>query len=106
MTIDLNRAAVLLDVMQKVANVGPMFTAIAGRAGDELKAMNDEILEENRKKAEAEKAKASEAAAKEQRTRELEERKTVPQREAQARIFPEGSGVQEESDPPVVQRKV
>lgn len=99
MTVNLDRAAVLLDVMQKVANVGPMFTAIAGRAGDELKTMNDEILEENKKKAAAEKAKAAEEAAK----AEVELRHD---REPAPRIFPKDSGVQEETDTPVVQRRV
>lgn len=96
MTIDLNRAAMLLDVMQKVANVGPMFTALGGRAGDELKAMNDEVLEDNKKKAKAENAKA--LAEADRVAAEINPRPN--------RIFPEGSGVKEDHDPPIVQRKV
>lgn len=35
--IDFERASALLDVMAKVANVGPMFTTLSGEAGEELK---------------------------------------------------------------------
>lgn len=106
MTIDLNRAATLLDVMQKCATVGPMFTAIAGRAGDELKAMNAEILEESRKKAEAEKAKANEEAARKTDEVARREGRDPPRPDPNRRIFPENSGVREEHDPPPVQRRV
>lgn len=39
--IDFERAAALMDVVQKVANVVPTFTALSGAAMTELKEMND-----------------------------------------------------------------
>lgn len=45
MTINFERAAMLMDVVQKVASVAPAYTALSGVAMGELKKMNDEAQE-------------------------------------------------------------
>lgn len=63
--IDFERAATLLDIMQKVANVGPMMTSIAGEAGEELKAINEDCRQNARER--AEEIRANEQVAEAQR---------------------------------------
>lgn len=50
--IDFERAAALMDIMQKVAAVSPMMMAISGEAGEELKAINEACKENARERAE------------------------------------------------------
>lgn len=45
MTINFERAATLMDVVQKVASVAPAYTALSGVAMGELKKMNEEAQE-------------------------------------------------------------
>lgn len=40
--IDFDRAGMLLDVMAKCVNIGPMMSYIQGEAGEELKAINED----------------------------------------------------------------
>lgn len=63
--IDFERAAMLLDVMQKVANVGPMMMSISGEAGEELKAINEDCKENARER--ADEIRANEQVAEAQR---------------------------------------
>lgn len=43
--IDFERAGMLLDVVAKCVNIGPMMSSIQGEAGEELKAINDACRE-------------------------------------------------------------
>lgn len=43
--IDFGRAAALMDVVQKVANVAPTYTSLSGVAMMELKEMNEQAME-------------------------------------------------------------
>lgn len=79
----------LLDVVEKAAKHGPQFSAIAADATAELKKINDEAIKGQQARAKAEADEAAKVKAAESK-----------------RIFPAGSGVQEASDPPPVQRKV
>lgn len=69
--IDFERAAMLMDVQQKVANVGVMMASIGGEAGEELKAINADCLENARER--AEKIRQEEQVAEQQRLRAAEE---------------------------------
>lgn len=93
---DFERAAMLLNIMKQVADIGPMWSTISSEAGDELKSMNDDLVDERKARAE--------------RDRNVHPGQPadsgIPQPPKQQRIFPEGSGVQEEHDPPIVQRRV
>lgn len=71
--IDFQHANLLLDVIAKVANIGPMNQAIAGEAQQELKVILAEC-EENRKER-AEQIRAEEHAAEQQRLSAVEEDK-------------------------------
>lgn len=46
--IDFERAAILMDVVAKVAHVGPAYLALSGAAMNELKEMNDVALAEQK----------------------------------------------------------
>lgn len=63
--INFGRAAMLLDIMQKVANVGPMMTSIGGEAGEELKAINEDCKTNGRER--ADKIRQEEQVAEQQR---------------------------------------
>lgn len=63
--IDFERAAVLMDVMSKVATVGPLWISIAGEAGEELKAINEDCLANGRER--ADKIRQEEQVAQQQR---------------------------------------
>lgn len=69
--IDFERAGLLLGIMEKVANVGPMMTSISGEAGEELKAINEACKENGRERAEA--IRQNEQIAEQQRLRAAEE---------------------------------
>jgi len=79
MTIDLNRANVLLDVVHKIAAAGPGFSSLTALASAELSAMNDEAAakiakdkEEVSKKAAAGAATKAKAIAKDEEDEEDE----------------------------------
>ncbi len=61
--IDLERAAFLMDVIQKVPNVVPQMMALSGEAGEELKAIHQDCLDNQKERAQALKAEAAEAQA-------------------------------------------
>lgn len=62
-TFDYDRAADLLNIVEKIATVAPAFTAISGEAMRELKAMNDELTAYAVARAKEERAEADHAAA-------------------------------------------
>src|SRR6266704_2093457 len=65
MSIDLNRANVLLDVVHKAASAGPGLNNLSAKAMAELNAMDNEAgVEIAKAKGEADKRAAAEAAAK------------------------------------------
>lgn len=90
---DFERAALLFGIMKSVADIGPMWTAISSEAGAELKEMNDKLVEEQKRRKTGDVIGGQPVS------------NPVPSKPVN-RIFPEGSGVQEEHDTPVVQRKV
>lgn len=63
--IDFNRAGMLLTVMEKCATVGPMMTNISGEAGEELKAINKDCIDNARER--ADKIRAEEQIAEQKR---------------------------------------
>lgn len=93
--IDFERAALLFSVVQNQVNIGPQFTSIFGLAMEELKQINDEAVKEQQK------------AAKAAKDRNVVGGQPIDSGNPQPkqRIFPEGSGVKEEHDPPTIQRK-
>ena len=90
MSIDLNRANILLDVVHKVAAAGPGYNNLLSFAGTELKAMDDEAGKEIAKaKAEADKKAAEEIAkadAEEAAKAKAEEAKTKVLEPAERKI--------------------
>lgn len=62
--IDFGRAAVLMDVVQKVAGVSPAYMALSGAAMNELKEMNDVAIAEQRELGQRRLREEQEAAAK------------------------------------------
>lgn len=89
MMSNFERAELLFHVIESASKHGPQFTALSGVAFAELKDMNDEAAKDQQAKADAAKKEALATAAVESK-----------------RIFPKDSGVQEDHDPPKVQRKV
>lgn len=69
--IDFNKAGMLLTIMEKVANVGPMMMAISGEAGEELKAINQACIENARER--AEKIRQEESFAEQQKLKAVQE---------------------------------
>lgn len=59
--IDLGRAAMLMDIQQKVANVAPQMQGILAEAGRQLKEINDLAEENTRMLAEEQQAELAEA---------------------------------------------
>lgn len=72
--IDYERAALLMDIQSKVANISPLNTAIAGEAAAELKEINEEAKENAVERAEeAKRIEAEEAEQAAIRQREAED---------------------------------
>lgn len=65
--IDFDRAGMLLDVMAKCVNIGPMMSYIQGEAGEELKAINEDCRQnaleraDDRRREEADRVAATQA---------------------------------------------
>jgi len=98
MTIDLNRANVLLDVIHKIAAAGPGFSSLTALASAELSAMNDEAAakaakdkeEVSKKAAAAVAAKAKVEAEAEKAKAEAEEVEKAEAEESSPTLAPAG----------------
>lgn len=103
---DFERASMLLNIMQQVANIGPMWSEMAGEAGDELKSMVEELRDTRKIRAERERDRNVVPGQPEDSGNRQPNDQDNLRTERPQRIFPEGSGVSEEHDAPVVQRRV
>lgn len=99
--IDLDRAAALLGLVEKCANIGPMMSYIAGEAGEELKEINEQCRQRALARADVIRRQEAEAG----QARQLELQQAQEQEQANKEFDPAPTGPQLEGAPTVVDRR-